>query len=303
MQKRDIINRIMELKKEKDAVILAHNYQNEEIQDIADYVGDSLELSRKATQVDCSVIVFCGVHFMAESAKILNPEKKVLLPVLDAGCPMADMVTAEALREEKEKYPDAVVVCYVNSSAAVKAESHICCTSSNAVKVVKTLPQRRILFVPDRNLANYVAKHVPEKEIIPWAGFCPTHERVNIDDVKAVRGAHPDAELLIHPECPPQVVEMADFVGSTSAILKRARESSSKKFIIGTEMGLMHRMKQENPGKEFILLSDVLICSNMKKIKLEDVLRALERDEHSIEVDEDIRKKATLSLDRMLSVL
>lgn len=303
MSKQDIVNKIAELKRKKDAVILAHNYQADEIQEIADFVGDSLELSRKATELESGIIVFCGVHFMAESAKILNPRKKVLLPVKDAGCPMADMVTAEALKKTKEKYPDAAVVCYVNSTAAVKAESHICCTSSNAVKVVRSISQEKILFVPDKNLAGYVSERVPEKQIIPWEGFCLVHMRTSAEDVRMAKTAHPDAEVLVHPECPPEVVRLADFTGSTSGILKRARESSSTKMIIGTEMGLLYRLQKENPYKKYYLLSKGLVCANMKKTRLEDVLRALEKEEHIIEVDEEIRQKAIRSLDRMLEVV
>jgi len=303
MIEKDIINKITKLKEEKNAIVLAHYYQVKEVQEIADFLGDSLELSRKAAQIDCDTIVFCGVHFMAESAKILNPHKKVLLPVRDAGCPMADMITSCALNEAKEKYPDAAVVCYVNSSASVKAQSHICCTSSNAVEVVRSIPRKKILFVPDKNLASYVSSQMPQKEIIIWEGFCPTHANVFPEDVGMMREKHPYAEILVHPECPPQVVRMADFAGSTSGILKRAKESSSEELIIGTEMGLLYKLQEENPHKKFYLLSKGLICPNMKRTGLEDVLRALEKEEYAVEVDEEIRQEAVHSLDKMLAVV
>lgn len=303
MSRRHIIDKIMGLKKEKNAIILAHYYQAEEVQKIADFLGDSLELSRKATQVDCEIIIFCGVHFMAESAKILNPHKKVLIPVLNAGCPLADKIVPQALKEAKEKYTDAVVVCYVNSPASVKALSHICCTSSNAVKVVRSIPQKRILFVPDKNLGSYVSQKISEKEIILWEGFCDTHVSVSKDNAIKMKKAHPYAEILVHPECPPEVVQMADFVGSTSGIIRRARESRCKELIIGTEKGVLYKLQKENPQKKFYLLSENLLCPDMKKIGLEDVLRTLEKEEYPIEVEEEIRQKAKHSLDKMLEIV
>jgi len=297
-----LIQKINELKKEKNAVIVAHNYQNDEVQEIADVIGDSLALSRYCANNDKDVIVFCGVHFMAESAKILSPSKTVLLPEIDAGCPMADMVTAEALREEKKKHPGAVVVCYVNSSAEVKAESDICCTSSNAIEVVKSIPEKDILFVPDRNLGSYVAQKVPEKNIILWEGFCITHHRINVDQVREIRKIHPDALLLVHPECKKEVWEEADFVGSTKQIIDFAKESGHSKFIIGTEMGVVYKLKKDNPNKTFYLLSQGLICPNMKKTTLESVYNALNEMKYEIKLDEDIRLNAKKALDRMIQI-
>jgi quinolinate synthase len=302
MNKQEMIEQIAELKKQRDAVIVAHNYQIDDVQDIADIVGDSFALSRYCASSPHKVIVFCGVHFMAESAKLLSPEKTVLLPEIDAGCPMAEMVTAEALREEKKKHPNAAVVCYINSTAEVKAESDICCTSSNALKVIGSIKQEEIIFVPDCNLGNYVAKMVPEKSIILWKGFCATHHKIKPDDVKKVRELHPDALLLVHPECKPEVVELADFAGSTKQIIEYASSSSNKKFIIGTEMGVLYKLKKDNPEKQFYLLSPGLMCPNMKKTSLESVYKALRDMEHNIELDDQLIKKARLPLDRMLQV-
>lgn len=299
MDKNDIKKKIAELKEQRDAIIVAHNYQIDEIQEISDVIGDSLTLSKYCTKSTKKVIVFCGVHFMAESAKILSPEKTVLLPEIDAGCPMADMVTVEELREAKKKHPEAVVVCYINSSAEVKAESDICCTSSNAVQVVKSIKEKDILFVPDQNLANYVAKMVPEKNIISWPGYCITHHRLKLEDVKRVRELYKDAELLIHPESPKEVVDEADFVGSTKQIIEYASKSESKKFVIGTEMGIMYKLKKDNPDKTFYLLSQGLICPNMKKNTLISVYNALNEMKYEINIDENIRVKAKETLDRM----
>ncbi len=297
-----MIKRIKELKEERNAVIVAHNYQVDEVQEIADVVGDSFALSRYCANSDKNVIVFCGVHFMAESAKILSPEKTVLLPEIDAGCPMADMVTAEELREKKKQHPQAAVVCYINSSAEVKAESDICCTSSNAVKVIRSLKEKDIIFVPDQNLGSYVASQVPEKNIILWHGYCITHHRIKPEEVKKIKELHPDALLLIHPECAPEVVAYADFVGSTKQIIDYAASSSHKKFIIGTEMGVMYKLKKDNPDKEFYLMSPGLICPNMKKTSLKSVYTALSEMKYRIEIDEDIRVRARKALDRMLEV-
>ena len=301
MDKR-LVEEIQKLKQERNAIILAHNYQVPEVQDIADVVGDSFSLSRHAANTDKSVIVFCGVHFMAESAKILSPDKTVLLPVKDAGCPMADMVDASGLKEMKEQYPDAAVVCYVNSSAEVKAESDICCTSSNAVKVVQSLKNKQIIFVPDENLGSYIAKKVPEKEMILWKGFCITHKRVRSSEVERIRELHPDAKILVHPECQMEVQDQADFLGSTSEIIDYAKRIPEKNIIIGTEEGVMHILKKENPDKNFYLLSPGLICSNMKKTRLVDVRDALLNMQHEITVEEDIRLKALKTLEDMLSI-
>lgn len=290
------------LKKQRNAVIVAHNYQIDGVQEISDLIGDSFALSKYCASSPADVIVFCGVHFMAESAKILSPEKTVLLPEIDAGCPMADMVTAEALREEKKRHPCAAVVCYINSTAEVKAESDICCTSSNAVKVVGSLKQEEVIFVPDCNLGSYVARLVPEKRIILWKGFCATHHRIKPEDALKIKELHPDALLLVHPECKPEVVALADFTGSTKQIIDFASSSKAAKFIIGTEMGVLYKLKKENPGKQFYLLSPGLVCPNMKKTSLQSVYNSLKELKYKIELDEDIRLKAKGSLDRMLEI-
>ena len=293
--------RVQELKEKSNAVILAHNYQVDEVQDSADFVGDSFELSVKASSVEADVIVFCGVHFMAESAAILAPRKTVLLPEITAGCPMADMVTVEALREKKKQHPGAVVVAYVNTSAAVKAESDICVTSSNAVRVVNSLTADEIIFVPDRNLGNYVAQRT-DKKIILWDGYCLTHHRVRYEDVVRAREAQPDALVLVHPECRPEVVKAADYAFSTKGILDFARQTEAEKIIVGTEMGILHRLKLENPGKEFFLLSPGMVCPNMKYTQLSHVVRALETLTPRITVSENIRIPAGRALKRMLEV-
>jgi len=293
---------IFKLKKDKNATIVAHNYQVDDVQEAADLVGDSLALSRYCASDPAEVIVFCGVHFMAESAKILSPGKTVLLPELDAGCPMAEMVTVEALREEKKRYPDAAVVCYINSTAEVKAESDICCTSSNAVKVVKAVKQKRIIFVPDQNLGHYVAQQVPEKEIILWKGFCTTHHRIKAAEVEKIKALHPNAILLAHPECKPEILAFADFVGSTKQIIDYATKSKADKFIIGTEMGVMYKLKRDNPDKQFYLMSPGLVCPNMKKTSLQSVYNSLNEMKYRIELDEEIRVKAKGSLDKMLEI-
>ena len=297
----DEVKRINQLKKETNAIILAHNYQRGDVQDIADFVGDSFGLSQKAVDSGADVIVFCGVDFMAESAAVLNPEKTVLMPELSAQCPMAAMITAESLRLEKQKYPEAAVVCYVNTPASVKAESDICCTSANAVKVVNALPEKEIIFVPDRNLALFVAART-KKKLIPWNGYCPTHHLILPGDILLEKEEHPNAEVLVHPECRPEVVALADKVLSTEGMLKYAGQSNSKEFIIGTEVGLLHRLGRENPGKTFIPATRYAVCPNMKMNTLGSIIRALERNEHEIKVPENIRVKAKLALDRMLEV-
>lgn len=297
-----MISEIKRLKEEKNAIILAHNYQIPEVQDIADVVGDSLKLSQVAAETDYDTIVFCGVHFMAESAKILSPDKKVLLPVMDAGCPMADMITGDDIKKFKEENPDIPVVCYVNSSAEVKAYSDIACTSSNAYRVVKSLEADKLLFVPDKNLGSYIADQIEDKEIILWNGFCITHERVEEREVEMIRNKKPGVKVLVHPECNPKVVKLADFVGSTSEIINFVNTSEEKEFIIGTEMGILHTLRKANPGKKFTLLSPALVCYNMKKTSLEDVYMALKDDKNIIEVDDEIREKAYTTLERMLKV-
>jgi quinolinate synthase len=302
MDKDDLKEKIIELKKKRNAVIVAHNYQVDEVQDIADVVGDSFALSKYCASVNLDTIVFCGVHFMAESAKILSPEKTVLIPEIDAGCPMADMVTAEGLIDMKKKHPDAVVVCYINSSAEVKAESDICCTSSNAVDIIKKIKEKDIIFAPDKNLANFVAKKVPEKNIIPWNGFCITHHKIKAEDVIKIKELHKDSLLLVHPECKPEIVEMADFAGSTKQIIDYATESKHDKFMIGTEMGVLYKLKKQNPDKIFYLMSQGLICPNMKKTSLLSVYNSLNDMKYEISIDEDIRARAKNSLDRMLEL-
>ena len=299
---KDLADKITHLKTRRNAVIVAHNYQIDEVQEIADEIGDSFALSRYCADTKAEVIVFCGVHFMAESAKILSKDKTVLIPAADAGCPMADMVTVERLKDLKQQHPDAAVVCYVNSTAAVKAESDICCTSSNAVQVVTSLSQKKIIFIPDKNLAHYVSLKVPEKEFIFWNGFCVTHHRITLEDVQKARHLHPDAVLLVHPECRPEVVAAADVIGSTKQIIDFASQSKADKFIIGTEMGVIFRLKRENPGKTFYLLSQGLICPNMKKTTLESVFESLDKMQYKIELDEGIRQKAYRALNRMLEV-
>lgn len=298
----DYKSEILRLKKERNAVIVAHFYQDGEIQDIADKVGDSFELSRYCATTESKLIVFCGVHFMAESAKILSPEKTVLLPAIDAGCPMADMVNVEGLRKLKQKYPDAAVVCYVNTTAAVKAECDICCTSSIAEKVVRSLPNKQILFLPDRNLGQYVAKQVPEKDFIFWAGYCPTHNALTTMHVQEAREAHPNALMAIHPEAPPEVVDLADFTGSTKQIIDFCTQSDAQEFIIGTEEGILHQLHNKNPDKTFHMLKYRFVCPNMKKTSLDVLYESLRDMKHEITLDDETIKKASLSLERMLQV-
>jgi len=297
----DITNEIKRLAKAKNALILAHNYQAVEIQDLADYRGDSLQLSILSAEVKSPLIVFCGVRFMAETAAILNPGSKVILPVKDAGCPMADMISGEQLRQFKAAHPGSVVVCYVNSTVEVKAESDICCTSSNALKVVSSLPpDQTILFVPDRNLGSWVAK-VSGRKIITWNGYCPTHQwGFSLQDVQKMRGEYPDYELLVHPESDPVIVEQADHVMSTGGMVKYLEEHD--RVIIATENGLTDYLKHLHPDKKILSLSPKAICQNMKKTRVEDVLHALQSEEHQIQVDPAIAQKAKLSIDRMLAI-
>ncbi|AGB41099.1 quinolinate synthetase complex, A subunit [Halobacteroides halobius DSM 5150] len=299
--KANLINKINKLKEEQNAIILAHNYQINEVQAIADYTGDSLGLSRTAAQTDAEVIVFAGVDFMAESAAILAPHKKVLLPERNAACPMAEMITVKELRKKKKQYPKAAVVCYVNSSAAVKAESDICCTSSNAVEIVEAIDKEQILFVPDQNLGQYVADRTT-KEVILWDGYCRTHHRVRPKDITEVKNAHPQVKIIVHPECKPEVVKLADYVGSTAQILEFAKESNDEKIIVGTEMGILYNLKQNNPDKDFYLLTKALICQNMKMTSLKDIVCALEEMKYQITVDDEIRLKAQSALDKMLEL-
>ncbi len=298
----ELTNTIQKLKKAKNAVILAHNYTLPEIQDIADFTGDSLELAFKARDAKADIIVFCGVRFMAETAKMLSPDCLVLLPAPDAGCPMADMAEAGAVRELKRRHPNAVTVCYVNSTAAVKAEVDICCTSANAEKIVASIPaDREIIFLPDQNLGANVGAKLGRKLIL-WPGYCPTHHRIMPEMVDAARAAHPGAMVLVHPECPPAVVAKADFALSTGGILRHVRESAEKQFIIGTEAGIMHRLRKENPGKEFFLMNERLHCPNMKKLTLENLADALLYDQYPVEMDADLIARARRPIDRMLEM-
>jgi quinolinate synthase len=292
---------IRDLLKQRNAVLLAHNYMRDEVQEIADLTGDSLGLSIEAAKTEADVIVFCGVHFMAESAAILSPGKKVLLPRLDAGCPMADMVTPEELTAFKTGYPGVPVVTYVNSSAAVKAVSDICCTSANAVKVVNSLPDSEIIFVPDRNLGKFVAAR-SDKTFHFWDGYCPTHERLKPEAVMQMKTEYPDALFLCHPECNPAVVALADYACSTSGMYDWCRKSPAKRFIIGTEAGILYKLRQENPDKEFILASPALVCPNMKLTSLEDIRDALLTMAPVVSVPEEISIPAKLALDRMLAI-
>jgi quinolinate synthase len=292
--------KIRELLKEKNAILLAHYYQRDEIQDIADILGDSLALSIEAARTDADIIVFAGVRFMAESAAILSPDKKVLLPVLDAGCPLADKITAAELNAEKKENPGAKVVTYVNSSAETKALSDICCTSANAVQVVNSLTDAgKVIMVPDGNLARYTARFT-EKEIIPWRGFCYVHDNLSTEAVRKVKDKYPKALFAAHPECRLEVLDLADFVGSTGGILRFARETDAREIIVGTEMGIMHQLKKDNPGKTFIPASDTMVCHDMKKISLDDILSSLEEMKHIIEVPEDVRTPAQRALKKML---
>jgi len=301
VNKEEIKDKIAKLKKEKNAVILSHNYQIGDVQDVADYIGDSLGLSQKAAQVDARIIVFCGVRFMAETAKILAPEKTILIPDVRAGCPMADMITASELREWKKNYPESKVVCYVNTTAEVKADCDICCTSSNAVTVVNSLNADEILFAPDKNLAAYVARYT-KKKIIPWDGYCYVHRYIKARDIREKRNLHPEAEVWVHPECLPEVIDLADKVLSTGKMVQEVRKTKKKEVIIGTETGIVYRMKKENPTKNFYPARDTALCFNMKKIDLRKVLRSLENMIHKVEVPLEISQKARGAIERMVEI-
>ena len=299
---RALTDEILRLKNEKDALILAHYYQRLEVQQAADIFGDSFELSKKAKLAANRLVVFCGVRFMAESAKILNPDKKVLLPAANAGCPMADMVTPEDVLALRAKYPDAAVVCYVNSSAETKAVSDICCTSSNAIKVVRSLPNRQIIFVPDKNLGAYVAKFVPEKEFILHNGYCPTHRNITAAEVEEAKAAHPGALFAVHPECEDEVVAKADFVGSTSQIIDYCVRTDAPEFIIGTEVGVVDRLRFYHPEKKYHLLTPYLVCPNMKKTELSDLLAALRDEVNEIVLTPEQIEAAKAPLERMVAI-
>lgn len=298
-----LVENIERLKLQHNAVILAHNYQPGEIQDIADFTGDSLGLSIKAAQTEAKVIVFCGVQFMAETAAILSPEKTVLLPDKSAGCPMADMITAEQLRKLKQEHPGALVVCYVNSTAEVKAESDYCCTSANAVELVSSLPKdRQIIFVPDQHLGRFVADRTG-RDLVLWPGYCRTHVMITEDDIKTAKAKYPDAIVMTHPECSEPVKELSDELLSTGQMLKFAAESTTKQFIIATETGIIHALKKQNPKAKFIPASNRAICLNMKKITLEKIIWALEDMQYKISVPEAIREKAKIAIDKMVEIL
>ncbi len=292
---------INKLRKMRNAVVLAHNYQRDEVQEIADHCGDSLALSQIAAKSRADVIVFCGVHFMAESAAILAPDRTVLLPNEEAGCPMADMITAEQLVEKKRGLNGVPVVCYVNTSAEVKAESDICCTSANAARVVDSLPGDEVYMIPDMNLSRYVQRRT-KKKVSYWRGFCPTHQYLKAADVAELKRSNPGAPFVAHPECPPEVLDLADDVRSTSGIYEFAKKSPAKKIIVGTEMGILYRLRKENPEKEFVLASRDLICPNMKVTTLEDVRDALLHTMHVVKVDEPVLSRARRALERMLTV-
>lgn len=297
-----IKERIERLRRERRAVILAHNYQPGQVQDIADFCGDSLDLSRRAAETEAEVIVFCGVHFMAETAALLSHQKTVLLPDPRAGCPMADMADAASLRARRASHPRALVVTYVNSTAEVKAESDICCTSANAARVVESLPpEREIIFVPDEHLGDFVQRKTGRKMHL-WEGFCPTHRRIRLQDIESRRREFPGAEVMVHPECRREVVDAADLVLSTGGMIRHARESGAETIIVGTEIGILHRLRKENPRKNFVPASEQAICPNMKLTTLEKIAEALEHDRHRVRVPEEVAGRARLVLEKMLRV-
>lgn len=300
--KEEIKQEIAYLKQKHNAIILAHSYQRPEIQEIADVLGDSLALARAAQKTDNEVIVFCGVHFMAESASVLNPNKTVLLPARDAGCNLADMATARQVKQLKEQYPQAAVVTYINSSAEVKAQSDVIVTSSNAVKVVSRLKEKDIIFVPDRNLGRHVQNNLPDKNIILWNGFCIVHMRLRVEDVLERKREYPDAKVVVHPECEKEILDLADCIASTAGMFDYVKKSSAEQFIIGTEKGMLYKFQLENPGKEFIFPSKHLCCSNMKQNTLPSVRNALERFQFEVKVPREIAERCLDPLERMLAL-
>lgn len=298
----ELVEKIKKLKKEKNAVILAHCYQNVEIDEVADYVGDSLYLSQRANETNANIIVFAGVYFMAQTAKLLSPDKKVLLPRMESGCRMADMIDLEQVKEFKSLHPNIPVVCYINSTAEVKSECDMCCTSSNAVKVVESMGAKEILFLPDTYLGKWVEAKLGNIKITTYPGFCPTHLQIKPKDILEAREKYPNAKVLAHPECHQEVVKLADYVGSTTGIMKYAIESDNKQFIIATEKGVVDRLKRDYPDKEFILIKDNIICPNMKWHTLQDIYDALEKEQHEITVDAEVAKKAVNCINKMLEV-
>ncbi|MBL7209668.1 MAG: quinolinate synthase NadA [Dehalococcoidia bacterium] len=297
----ELQQKIQELKKKLNAVIVAHNYQRPEVQDVADFVGDSLELARRCAEIEAEIIVFCGVRFMAETVAILNPSRTVLLSHPTAGCPLADMITVEDVRDWKASYPQATVVAYVNTTATIKAESDICCTSASGVKVVESVPNNEILFIPDQHLGHYISTKT-EKRVILYPGFCATHARLNAKQVKLARRLHPEAEVLVHPECRAEVIALADAALSTSQMIRYAKESPASSFLVGTEEGILHPLRGANPGKGFHLIASSLICPDMKKTRLETVIETMELKQNVVTVPEGIRPKAKQAIDRMLAI-
>ncbi|MCR8987343.1 quinolinate synthase NadA [Brevibacillus laterosporus] len=297
----ELRERLFQLKKERNAIILAHFYQRPEIQEVADFIGDSFGLAQKAKETEADVILFCGVHFMGESAKILNPNKTVIIPDERAGCPMADMVNVEGLRKVKAQHPNAKVVAYINTSADVKAETHICCTSSNAQRVIESVDSDEIIWVPDKNLGHYVSQFTNKKMII-WEGYCNTHDQLSVQDIMLMKAEHPEALVVVHPECRPEIVALADYVGSTTGILKFCKESNQKEFIIGTEDGTRYMLEKESPTKPFYFASKYLVCPNMKVNTLKKCVEALETLKPQIYVPEHVANAARASLERMLEV-
>lgn len=296
------VQRIKELKEKKHAVIMAHYYVEDEVQEIADYIGDSYYLSDMATKIDADMIVLCGVKFMGESAKVLNPEKKVLLPAADADCPMAHMVTQERIREVRAQYEDVAVVCYVNSTAELKAESDVCVTSANALKIVKALPNKNIFFIPDQNLAHYIADQLPEKHFIFNDGFCHVHHTITKEQIQAAKQARPEAKVLVHPECRQEVTALADYIGSTSGIIKYATESNAKEFIVSTEMGVLYELKRRNPDKKFYTAGNMQVCPNMKKITLDKIIHVMETEDSEVVMDQALMEAAHQPMIRMLEL-
>ena len=298
----NLIERIQKLKKEKNAIILAHSYQNIEIDEVADYVGDSLYLSQKARETEAEIIVFAGVYFMAQTAKIISPDKKVLLPNLNAGCLMADMINLHQMVDFKKKYPDIPVVCYINSTAEVKSECDICCTCSNAIEIVKSLNAPKVLFVPDANLGKYVESQLDGVEVITYQGCCPVHDNVTEKNIIDIRSKYPNAKVLIHPECKPSVSALGDYIGSTSGIIDYVKSSDDKQFVIVTEKGVADRLKRDYPDKEFILISERMLCESMKLTTLEEILYSLEQEVNEITLDEKIINLSAGCIERMLKV-
>ena len=299
---KNLIEKIRKLKEEKNAIVLAHSYQNIEIDEVADFVGDSLYLSQKAKETNADIIVFAGVYFMAQTAKIISPEKKVLLPNINAGCLMADMINHQQMVEFKKKNPDAPVVCYINSTAEVKSECDICCTSSNALKIVKSLNAPKVLFLPDANLGKWVESKLSKVGVITYAGNCPVHHDIEVKDIELARKKHPDAKILIHPECKPEVSRLGDYVGSTSGIMEYVRKSKDKQFVIVTEKSVADRLERDYPDKKFILIKNNMLCESMKLTTLDEILYSLQHEVNEITLDENIRKRSANCIEGMLKV-